>query len=107
MRYALDTCAGFPVAALGEPEYHLSCAGILVSHLQDGVVDHEVWLPMGEAPTFADNEALVAALRTAMRWNRGELPEYLTAVTSARQTTARLLLSSLKIGRCGVQREVR
>ncbi|MBE1496290.1 hypothetical protein H4696_003390 [Amycolatopsis lexingtonensis] len=51
--------------------------GILVSHLQDGVVDHEMWLPMGETPTLADEEALIAALHAAMRWNRGELPEHL------------------------------
>lgn len=69
-------------ASPGEPQPdhrvdELSYAGILVSYRQDGVVDHEVWLPMGETPTLADDEALIAALHTAMRWNRGELPEHL------------------------------
>ncbi|RSD16342.1 hypothetical protein [Amycolatopsis eburnea] len=73
---------GHASAYPGEPQPghrvdELSYPGILVSYLQDGVVDHEVWLPMGETPTLADDEALIAALHTAMRWNRGELPEHL------------------------------
>ena len=60
-----------------EPEQQLSYEGILLSYRQDGAVDHEVWLPMGETPTLAEDEALIAALYTAMRWNGGELPEHL------------------------------
>ncbi|WP_146060370.1 hypothetical protein [Amycolatopsis sp. CA-128772] len=30
--------------------------------------DTAVWLPMGEQPTFADDEALIAALRDALHW---------------------------------------
>jgi hypothetical protein len=32
---------------------------------------------MGDTPTLTDDEALIAALHTAMRWNRGELPDHL------------------------------
>ncbi|WP_290052555.1 hypothetical protein [Amycolatopsis solani] len=63
----------------GEPEDQLSYAGVLLTYLQDDVVDRAVWLPMGETPTLADDEALISALHTAVHWNRGELPEHLRA----------------------------
>ncbi|MEU8416967.1 hypothetical protein AB0C24_29630 [Amycolatopsis japonica] len=30
----------------------------------------DAWLPAGETPTYADDEALIAALRAAWRWSR-------------------------------------
>ena len=46
----------------------LDYAGILLTRLQGTVPEAEVWLPMGEHPSFADDEALINALHQALRW---------------------------------------
>ncbi len=46
----------------------LSYPGISVVRCQRGEVVDRTWLPVGEEPTFADDEALIAVLRDAWRW---------------------------------------
>lgn len=48
----------------------LSYPGIALLHHHGDRLVGEVWLPVGDAPTFADDEALIAALRTAWSWSR-------------------------------------
>uniref|UniRef100_UPI003F496A7E hypothetical protein n=1 Tax=Amycolatopsis sp. CA-293810 TaxID=3239926 RepID=UPI003F496A7E len=44
--------------------------GIALTRRRGGHVVDETWLPVGEAePTLADDEALIAALHAAWRWN--------------------------------------
>ncbi|WP_046199830.1 hypothetical protein [Amycolatopsis keratiniphila] len=48
----------------------LSYPGISVVRRTEGeIVDH-TWIPVGEEPTFADDEALITALHAAWRWTR-------------------------------------
>ncbi|WP_410593648.1 hypothetical protein [Amycolatopsis sp. lyj-23] len=42
--------------------------GILLTRLRGDLPDTEVWLPMGDQSTFADDEKLITALREAWRW---------------------------------------
>ncbi len=55
------------VAAEGEA---LSYPGISVVRHYDGHVVERTWLPVGEEPTFSDDEALIAVLQAAWRWCR-------------------------------------
>lgn len=48
----------------------LSYPGISVIRTKCGEVVGRVWVPVGEEPTFADDEALIAALRAAWCWTR-------------------------------------
>ncbi|WP_037313463.1 hypothetical protein [Amycolatopsis orientalis] len=48
----------------------LSYAGISVIRRRHGEIVDRVWVPVGEEPTFADDEALIAALHDAWRWSR-------------------------------------
>ncbi|WP_051173888.1 hypothetical protein [Amycolatopsis orientalis] len=48
----------------------LSYPGIALIHHHGDHVVGEVWLPVGEEPSFADDEALITALRTALSWSR-------------------------------------
>ncbi|KFU78377.1 hypothetical protein [Amycolatopsis lurida] len=48
----------------------LSYPGISVVRTRQGEVVDRVWVPVGEEPTFADDEALIAALRAAWCWTR-------------------------------------
>lgn len=41
---------------------------MLVSHLNGDHPAAEIWLPMGEEPTYADDEKLITTLHQAMRW---------------------------------------
>ncbi|SFI63041.1 hypothetical protein [Amycolatopsis regifaucium] len=44
--------------------------GITLTRPRHGHVVDELWLPVGEAaPTVADDEALIAAMRDAWRWS--------------------------------------
>ncbi|SFI57814.1 hypothetical protein SAMN04489731_111230 [Amycolatopsis regifaucium] len=47
----------------------LSYPGIAVIRRRHGEVVDRTWLPVGEEPTFADDEALIAALHAAWRWS--------------------------------------
>lgn len=45
--------------------------GIAISRYHGGELVNEAWLPVGvDEPTDADDEALIAALRTALLWSR-------------------------------------
>ncbi|WET77263.1 hypothetical protein P3102_24610 [Amycolatopsis sp. QT-25] len=46
----------------------LSYPGIAVIRRRLGEIVDRTWVPVGEEPTFADDEALIAALHAAWRW---------------------------------------
>ncbi|WP_414938462.1 hypothetical protein [Amycolatopsis sp. cmx-11-51] len=48
----------------------LSYSGIAVVRHHDGEVVDRTWVPIGDEPTFDDDEALIAALHAAWRWSR-------------------------------------
>lgn len=48
----------------------LSYPGIAVVRSYDGHVVERAWIPVGEEPTFSDDEALIAVLHAAWRWSR-------------------------------------
>jgi len=48
----------------------LSYPGISVVRCAEGEIVDRVWIPVGEEPTFADDEALITALHAAWRWTR-------------------------------------
>ncbi|WP_328456461.1 MULTISPECIES: hypothetical protein [unclassified Amycolatopsis] len=45
-------------------------AGITVQRVEDGELVEQTWIPVGEAPTFADDEALIAEWHQALRWTQ-------------------------------------
>jgi hypothetical protein len=53
-------------AADGAPGEDLQYAGITILRLEDGEVVETAWIPVGAAPTYADDEALIAAWRAAV-----------------------------------------
>ncbi len=56
------------VALPGEPEV-LSYAGIAVDRFEDRRLMDYVWVPMGDDPSEADDEALLLAWRDAVCWS--------------------------------------
>ncbi len=53
----------------GTPPETVAYPGITFARLHRGYLVHKAWLPVGdEEPTFADDEALITALRNAWRW---------------------------------------
>ncbi|MFC3453428.1 hypothetical protein [Amycolatopsis speibonae] len=48
----------------------LSYPGISVVCRRQGEIVDRKWVPVGEEPTFADDEALIAILHAAWRWSR-------------------------------------
>ncbi|WP_409496826.1 hypothetical protein [Amycolatopsis sp. cmx-11-12] len=67
LRWTSRTVTVDDVDGRSEP---LSYPGIaLLHHYGDRLVG-EVWLPGGEALTFADDGALITALHTAWSWSR-------------------------------------
>lgn len=54
----------------GSRPEQVSYPGVVVAHHHDGHVVEEIWVPIGEEPTFADDEAFIAALRAAWCWSR-------------------------------------
>ncbi|UMO99693.1 hypothetical protein [Amycolatopsis sp. EV170708-02-1] len=48
----------------------LSYPGISVVRRDEGEIVDRTWIPVGEEPTFADDEALITALHAAWRWAR-------------------------------------
>lgn len=48
----------------------LSYPGIALVHHHGDCVVGEVWLPVGEEPSFADDDALITALHMAFSWSR-------------------------------------
>ncbi|UOZ06975.1 hypothetical protein [Amycolatopsis sp. WQ 127309] len=43
--------------------------GITVTRVEGGEPVGQTWIPVGEDPTYADDEALIAAWRTALSWS--------------------------------------
>ncbi|RSM75032.1 hypothetical protein DL991_29010 [Amycolatopsis sp. WAC 01375] len=48
----------------------LSYPGISVIRSRLGEIVDRTWIPVGEEPTFDDDEALIAVLHAAWRWTR-------------------------------------
>ncbi|MFI9449844.1 hypothetical protein [Amycolatopsis sp. NPDC052450] len=48
----------------------LSYPGIAVIRSRSGEIVDRTWIPVGEEPTFDDDEALIAVLHAAWRWTR-------------------------------------
>jgi hypothetical protein len=46
--------------------------GVSLRRHLDGRPAGQVWVPQGETPDFADDEALIAALRTALIWESAD-----------------------------------
>jgi hypothetical protein len=44
-------------------------AGVTIQRLENSDVVEQTCVPLGAAPTYADDEALVDALHTALRWS--------------------------------------
>ncbi|WP_284744144.1 hypothetical protein [Amycolatopsis sp. RTGN1] len=44
-------------------------AGVTVQRLENSDVVEQIWVLLGASPTYADDEALVDALHSALRWN--------------------------------------
>ncbi|RSM57394.1 hypothetical protein DMH03_29700 [Amycolatopsis sp. WAC 01376] len=54
----------------GDGRAALSYPGISVTRSRLGEIVDRTWLPVGEEPTFDDDEALIAVLHAAWRWTR-------------------------------------
>ena len=46
----------------------LTYLGVALSYVRDGSLEHQIWVPVGEEPTFADDERLISALHQALLW---------------------------------------
>lgn len=56
-------------AAPGDRGEELHYAGIAIQRLVDGDVVEQTWVPLGTAPTYADDEALIAEWHAAVLWS--------------------------------------
>jgi hypothetical protein len=45
-------------------------AGVTVLRLEDGEPVERTWIPVGACPSYADDEALIAAWHAAVLWSR-------------------------------------
>jgi hypothetical protein len=43
--------------------------GITIQYIDDDAVVEQTWIPLGPAPTYADDEALLTAWHAALRWS--------------------------------------
>lgn len=59
------------VSGPGGGQETLSYPGVTLMRVCGGLPDGELWLPMGEQPSEADDEALIVALRAAYLWRLG------------------------------------
>ena len=48
----------------------LSCSGVSLVYHIGGQQIAETWIPVGEQPSFTDDELLIDALRRAVLWNQ-------------------------------------
>lgn len=48
----------------------LAYTGVILAYHKGGAVVAKTWVPVGQEPTFTDDELLMAALGTAWRWNQ-------------------------------------
>jgi hypothetical protein len=45
-------------------------AGVTVLRVEDGEPVERAWVPVGTCPSYADDEALIAAWHAALQWTR-------------------------------------
>ncbi|WIX99015.1 hypothetical protein QRX60_33850 [Amycolatopsis mongoliensis] len=45
-------------------------AGVTVLRIEDGHPVEHAWIPVGTCPSYADDEALIAAWHAALQWTR-------------------------------------
>ncbi|WP_134663978.1 hypothetical protein [Amycolatopsis sp. CFH S0078] len=45
--------------------------GVTLTRYENGEIVGTVWLPLGDAPTEADDELLIAHLHAALLWSHG------------------------------------
>jgi len=62
-----DTCAVSVTIDGAHAEFQY--AGIAIQRLGNSDVVGQTWVPLGAAPTYADDEALVDAWHAALRWS--------------------------------------
>ncbi|WP_410671692.1 hypothetical protein [Amycolatopsis sp. cmx-4-68] len=67
VRLRLGTRAVSIPAGKGREEVRY--AGVSVLRVEDGDLVEQTWVPVGTAPTYADDEALIAAWHSALRWS--------------------------------------
>jgi hypothetical protein len=48
----------------------LEYAGVTVLRVEDGEPVEQTWVPVGTCPSYADDEALIAAWHEALQWTR-------------------------------------
>jgi hypothetical protein len=48
----------------------LEYAGVTVLRVEDGESVEQTWVPVGTCPSYADDEALIAAWHAALQWTR-------------------------------------
>jgi hypothetical protein len=48
----------------------LEYAGVTVLRVEDGEPVEQTWVPVGTCPSYADDEALIAAWHEALLWTR-------------------------------------
>ncbi|WIX93251.1 hypothetical protein [Amycolatopsis sp. DG1A-15b] len=56
--------------AAGHTSEEFRYCGITIHCIDDGAVVEQTWIPLGTAPTYADDEALLTAWHTALNWSR-------------------------------------
>lgn len=54
----------------GDGHEVLQYAGITVVRIEDGEPVEQTWVPVGTAPNYADDEALIATWHEALQWSR-------------------------------------
>ncbi|MFJ7212767.1 hypothetical protein [Amycolatopsis sp. NPDC098790] len=52
------------------PRDALSYPGITIERVENDDVVEQTWIPLGTAPDYADDEALIAAWHAAVQWSR-------------------------------------
>ena len=48
----------------------LEYAGVTVVRVEDGAPVEQAWVPVGTAPSYADDEALIATWHAALKWSQ-------------------------------------
>lgn len=48
----------------------LEYAGVTVVRVEDGEPVEQAWVPVGTCPSYADDEALIAAWHAALQWTK-------------------------------------
>jgi hypothetical protein len=56
--------------ATGDHHEVVQYDGIAVLRVEAGEPIEQTWVPVGSTPTYADDEALIAAWHEALQWSR-------------------------------------